>query len=568
MRPKPVEGCWPTERGCFILNGKNIGIISDGPRGEAIAYQFAANGYNAKVYEIDPENREKRVNASRDQLKIRFKRVKGGYTYLPVEDRPVSWVGEMMELADCELFIEGLEDDNFEAKNESILKLRELAGQSAPILSNTIRFLPSQLSARMSDNANFAVAYFLDIEYTGNTVELVAHKNTAPEILEKARSILKGAKFAAFAINECPGFIHNRVGGLGIVNLFRMYDEKILSYREMGKYLIVTKVSPASLITLSMENEIKTELITLIEVFKAMNRHYGDRFYAPGFLREKALTLDNISEKIAAASRGDSTDEEAPAAPSGERELNNIYISGVQRIHSNIISSLIRKGKKLYIDSRKHLFVASMEKDNPSLYSKLIANAGFIDEVGFGRIDLAMDFNVEAPERKIARVRELQIRLGKDIPILLNTPMYKLEDIASGAENPSMIFGMYTIKNYLSNTELVITPRMDKAVYIQLKGFFNDLCGGCIETRDAHVRPLIFMLIPKMLDSVRLLEERVAGREEIELLGVDGPIFKYMDLFGLDLIVLISDYLAPYYGEVFRVPQMLRDMARNNERFY
>jgi 3-hydroxyacyl-CoA dehydrogenase len=522
-----------------------------------------------QVYELDAAKRNRYSHMDKDQILIRTKKVDGGFVYLPIGEKPVNWVERLSELDDCAIYIDAINDDQFDIKNEYIQKLQELAKGRIPILSDALAFTPAQLSFNMRNSANFAVSYFLDIEYMKNTVEFVVHKNVSEDAMERAKAILKDAKFACYTINECPGFIHNRISGLGILNLLKLYDEKVLSYSELEKYLIVTKTGPQSLLTLSMGEGIKTEMITLPNVYKAMNAHYGRRYYIPRFFDKEGLTPDTIADIIAADSCDYAISEQDAAGHDAAKEFNTIYVSGMQRIHSTFLSSLLRKSKKLVLDSRNDPLAAALERDNLNLHTKLLANACFLDETVLNQldqVDMVMDFHIETLEQKIARVNDLQSRFGADIPIVLNTPIYKIEDIAAKTDNPAMVFGMYTIKNYLLNTEIVLTALMDRAAYIQLRSFLHSLCqGSCIETKDIHVRPLIFMVVPKLLECVRLIEEGVTGKEEIERLGVDGAVFKYMDLFGLDLIVFIADYLEPIYGDAFKVPDTLRAWVKAHE---
>lgn len=85
------------------------------------------------------------------------------------------------------------------------------------------------------------------------------------------------------------------------------------------------------------------------------------------------------------------------------------------------------------------------------------------------------------------------------------------------------------------------------------------------------------MLYAQAIDSVRCLEEGVLIAPEDGDIGsifgwgfppYTGGTFSYIDTIGLAEFVAESDRLAAAYGPRFNVPDMLRSMAKNGERFY
>jgi 3-hydroxyacyl-CoA dehydrogenase/enoyl-CoA hydratase/3-hydroxybutyryl-CoA epimerase len=85
------------------------------------------------------------------------------------------------------------------------------------------------------------------------------------------------------------------------------------------------------------------------------------------------------------------------------------------------------------------------------------------------------------------------------------------------------------------------------------------------------------MLYPQLVDAVKCIEEGVLT-SPIDgdlggILGVGFPPytggpFSMMDSIGIAHVVKEMDRLAAAYGDQFKAPQLLRDMAKNGQTFY
>lgn len=542
-----------------------VGIVAKGNRGECLALFFAQNDFTVKVCQLDQDRNRERLEGEKPHINV--KNIRGDIVKKKIRSLPIHWLERIDELAGCDLLIEAVWDE-LTVKQHILKELETVSEQEVPILSETFLFLPSELSSVLKDPANFTVAYFYDIEYLVHIVEFVIHDKLPPANSRRVMEMLKSAGFAPYALNESAGFIYNRLGCLGILNLFRLYDREVLSFENLGKYLFATK-SGAAAVNINLAVEIRNDLFDFVPLFKVLNEKFGPRFYLPRFLSYR-LTRENFGSTIAAYS---TTYSVAPGAeddplPIGGDTIESVYIIGNELIHNNILHPMLRKKINIYMDARDNRYFGQLQKYDQRLYTQLLTEARVLTEEEAPKIDLVIDFTLESAADKVARVRGIQDKFGPRVPVVLNTPIYKIESIAGAAVYPAMVFGIYTQKNYLLNTEIVITPHMDERVYLGLRDFIRHLTTAYIETRDADVRPLILMLIPKMLEAVRILEEGTAGMETIEALAVDRPVFREMDLFGLDKIAFICEYLAPLYPDLFDIPDRLRRLIEENRLGY
>ena len=77
----------------------------------------------------------------------------------------MQWVERLEDLADCDLLIEALPDD-LPLKQDYVARLENLVANTIPIISESTRFLASEISRQMQDNSNLIAAYFYDVEYS------------------------------------------------------------------------------------------------------------------------------------------------------------------------------------------------------------------------------------------------------------------------------------------------------------------------------------------------------------------------------------------------------------------
>jgi 3-hydroxyacyl-CoA dehydrogenase len=546
---------------------EKIGIISNGGRGESLAFSFARKKFQVLIYELDRERAEGYIKGTRQNFEM--KDLSWRKVYRPVIPNLMKWVESFEDLNECDYVIEA-STANIETRREYLKKAEALVAPGTPLMSETFLYLPGDLSSHLEDNSRFLVSFFWDIEYTGNSVELVIHPSSSDHVLERVKNLLREAGFVCGHVKECLGYVHNRVGLLGIQNLFRMYDEKILSYENLTKYFVSNKREPY-ILNLPLKHEIRTELYPLLSLFRMMNKHYGERFYVPEFLKEE-FSRENVGEIIRQASVEYSIDEQDVPEESGRTTavhdtFEHILVTGIQLTHNNLVFPL-KRYKKIYFDSADDPYFSLLKTYYPKLHQQLMEEAVFMDGDSSAAIDLIIDFSIQEHDKKIEQVRRLQDRFGPNVPILLNTPMFKIADIAADSTEPRMIFGMYTQKNYLRNTEIVLSSLMDRGVYLKLKGFLKQITGDYIETGDAPVRPLYLMIASKWLESVRLLEEGLADIEAIEFLGADRKVFDDIDMFGLNNLITTCEYLKDHYPHVYTLPEIVMEMEKENKLGY
>lgn len=543
-----------------------IGIVGNDNVGNAIALHFSNKGYNVKVLNVN-ENGEYDGNLEKRITRIR--NIKGKFVEVSTEDKSIKWIESYEELLNVEFLIEAIHGTK-EFKQTVLKKIENNSQQNAPILTSGRVYFPSELATVLDNPSRLLGIYLYDVEHGNNNGEIVTHSKCCEEVAEKIRTLFTEAGLRVGVVKECTGFVHNRIGLFGIMCLLKFYDEKIITLKDLSKYIVVTKVGPKLFFNLTLGKEAKFELIEAREVFIQLSEKLGnDKFRLPNYINKydyNDLTFDNILNVI----QQDSVEDYSISDEGFQiKEFKKIHIKGIHPIYNNIIYPLLRGDTTLYFDENESReYFENIKNTTKDLYDRVLSKTVFINEENVKEVDLVMDFTIEMLDEKIESCKTLQQQFGTDTPILLNTPIHKLEDIAKTLEKPSMVFGMYTQKAYLANTELIINDIIDKEIYVSIRRMIKKLASDYIETKDTYVRPLVYFVLAKLLEASRLLEEDIATMEDIEIVGVDGEIFKYMDLFEIKNISKICNYLEPIYGRTFAMPKILLDMEKEDKKFY
>jgi 3-hydroxybutyryl-CoA dehydrogenase len=192
----------------------------------------------------------------------------------------------------------------------------------------------------------------------------------------------------------------------------------------------------------------------------------------------------------------------------------------------------------------------------------------------FGRTEAVIEAVVERVEPKKEALAALDALLPAESLILTNTSSISITDLASATDRPEKVCG----------THFFTPPPVREAVEVPRGRLTSD------ETVD-KVKELITsfgkqpvvvekdvpgfvanrFLIPFLIEGVRLLEDGVATREEIDLLvkkGLGFPVgpFDLGDFIGLDVGLDVISYVHQETGEPYYAPpRILEDLVRDGK---
>jgi 3-hydroxybutyryl-CoA dehydrogenase len=183
------------------------------------------------------------------------------------------------------------------------------------------------------------------------------------------------------------------------------------------------------------------------------------------------------------------------------------------------------------------------------------------------------DLVIEAAIEDVRLKKDLFAQLDQICPphaiLASNTSSIPIIQLATATKRPDRVLGMHFFNPVptMQLVELVRTLTTSDESLETVRAVGERLGKRMIVSKDRAGFIVNYLLVPYMLDAVRLLEQGFASKEDIDLgmmLGTGYPMgpFTLADFVGLDTAVHIADVLFEEFKESrFAAPTLLRQMA-------
>jgi 3-hydroxybutyryl-CoA dehydrogenase len=184
------------------------------------------------------------------------------------------------------------------------------------------------------------------------------------------------------------------------------------------------------------------------------------------------------------------------------------------------------------------------------------------------------DLVIEAATEDLDAKRAIFRTLGKvtrlEVILASNTSSIPIVELAVASERPDKVVGMHFFNPPPVMALLELTPSLltsDETLAF-VRSYGTDVLGKtCVEAKDQAGFIVNRLLTPYLFDAVRLLDDGLATREDIDTavhLGLGHPMgpLALMDLIGLDTILAVGDVLYEEFREErYAPPPLLRRMV-------
>jgi len=188
--------------------------------------------------------------------------------------------------------------------------------------------------------------------------------------------------------------------------------------------------------------------------------------------------------------------------------------------------------------------------------------------------DLAdCDLVVEAAIENIAAKHEvfaaLDAACGPNAIFASNTSSLSITEMAAKTKRPTRFVGLHFFNPVplMQLVEVVKTPMTDPAVFAEIEAFAVKLPKVVVTAQDTPGFVVNRLLVPYLLDAIRVLESGVATREDIDngmKLGCGHPMgpLTLLDFVGLDTTYYIANIMFNEFKESrFAPPPLLKRMV-------
>jgi 3-hydroxybutyryl-CoA dehydrogenase len=186
-----------------------------------------------------------------------------------------------------------------------------------------------------------------------------------------------------------------------------------------------------------------------------------------------------------------------------------------------------------------------------------------------GSCDLVIEAVVEKLDAKTAVLRELDGLLRPDVIIASNTSSLSITEMAAVTTRPENVVGLHFFNPVpvMALVEIVRGLQTSDATMQTMREFAQSLGKTVVVARDAPGFIVNRLLVPYLLDAIRLLELGVASREDIDTaitLGLGHPMgpLTLLDFVGLDTTYYIAEAMFQELKDGrYAPPPLLKQMV-------
>jgi 3-hydroxybutyryl-CoA dehydrogenase len=195
---------------------------------------------------------------------------------------------------------------------------------------------------------------------------------------------------------------------------------------------------------------------------------------------------------------------------------------------------------------------------------------GTLDLEEFADRDLVVEAIIENQDEKRKLFAQLDRITPKKALLVSNTSSLPIIEMAAATGRPRQVAGLHFFNPapVMKLVEIVRTIETSDETVEQLRGFAEKLGKTPIIAKDTAGFVVNFLLIPYMLSAVRMYENGLATKEDIDTgmkLGCGYPMgpFQLLDYVGLDTTLYAAEAIYKEYPDpAYAPPTLLRRMVQ------
>ena len=256
-----------------------VGVLGGGRMGAGIAHAFLLAGSRVTVVERDDASADAATARISESL---ARSVQRGTTGLSIDDleRAFESRTDVADLALCDLVVEAVPEDRL-LKIDALTRVEAVLGDSAALASNTSSISIDDLSDALHRPARFLGLHFFNPVPASALVEIVAGTQTAPELIDDARSWVTAIGKTPVVVRDAPGFASSRLGVALALEAIRMLEEGVASAADIDAAMELGYRHPMGPLR-------TTDVVGLdvrLGIAEELHAKLGERFAPPELLR-------------------------------------------------------------------------------------------------------------------------------------------------------------------------------------------------------------------------------------------------------------------------------------------
>lgn len=264
-----------------VLEIRTIAIIGAGTMGHGIAQIAARGGYEARLYDVDPQATERGLRKAAEGLeKAHAKGKLDDEAFAAAKARLFGETRLEAALEDADLVVEAAPED-LEIKKRIFQRASALARRDAILASNTSSLPITELASVATHPERVIGLHFFNPPPLMPLLEIVVGERTAPLVVAAARAC--GARLGkeVVVVRDSPGFATSRLGLAMALEAMRMLEEGVASAEEIDRAMELGYGHPMGPLKLTDHVGLDVRL----HIAEHLAKELGERFRPPQVLR-------------------------------------------------------------------------------------------------------------------------------------------------------------------------------------------------------------------------------------------------------------------------------------------
>ena len=213
---------------------QKIAVAGAGLMGHGIAQEFAAAGYQVKMYDLSDDalhQAQQRIESNLLLLQ-EAELVTAAQSQKALENLSASTKLDEV-VGDADLVVEAIAE-KLEVKQEIFRRFDEWCPQHTILASNTSTFMPSKLAQVTGRADKVLVTHYFNPPFLMPLVEIVRSPATSETTIKTVYDLLEGlGKSPVVVQKEVPGFIGNRIQAAALREALALVEEGVATPQEV-----------------------------------------------------------------------------------------------------------------------------------------------------------------------------------------------------------------------------------------------------------------------------------------------------------------------------------------------
>jgi 3-hydroxybutyryl-CoA dehydrogenase len=189
---------------------EKILVVGAGQMGSGIAQVAAQAGIEVVMQDIDQKFVDRGLQVITKNLQRNVDKGKMAADEMAAVLGRLQGTTDLQDGADAQLVIEAIVE-NLDVKLQVFSKLEEICGPDTIFASNTSSLPITELAAGTKRPDKFIGMHFFNPPQVMQLIEVIRAIQTSPETFQAVEALAKRMGKTPVAVNDCPGFVVNRL---------------------------------------------------------------------------------------------------------------------------------------------------------------------------------------------------------------------------------------------------------------------------------------------------------------------------------------------------------------------